>query len=387
MQKRGDIMGSKSTSKQTQGPSPNQQIAGDELLTWARPNLPNQKNLLDVAGTKFFDSLGGGNANPVFSEALDNIFNPNAPNFGAIRSSITPLADPTIALTSQGPSDFDINYSPGEDVATPDLGTIVGDSATQQALDQLLNRPSLFDNATGGPIVDRIDELTNQQLDAVSSRLASERADALDDANSNLAAGGLLSSNQVFRAQEEIIGNSLDDFTMQALDYSRDNIKVLSDLAMQDAQLGTQSAQAVLQAALEEKGIDANLAAQIAKTNADRAISIQTAQIQSQTQLALGQQDSETKRALGLLDSETRQALGLLDSETKLGLGEIGSRTQFGLGGQSAGLELLRQALEDFQHSQDNQLGIMSRPIDIFENIATTGPAVGSSTSTGGKSL
>ena len=253
-----------------------------------------------LAGDKFFNSLGGDNANPVFSEALDNIFNPSAPDFGAIRSSITPLADPTIALTSQGPSDFDINYSPGEDVATPDLGTIVGDSATQQALDQLLNRPSLFDDVSGGPIVDRIDELTNQQLDAVSGRLASERADALDAANSNLAAGGLLSSNQVFRAQEEIIGNSLDDFTLQALDFSRDNIKVLSDLALQDAQLGTQSAQAVLQAALEEKGIDANLAAQIAKINADRAISIQTAQIQSKTQLGLGQQDSETKRALGI---------------------------------------------------------------------------------------
>ena len=396
-------MGSKSKSKQTQGPSPNQMEAGDALLDYVlgpgrnpsggggsptpslqgpstrqgilsedtfagspnpktyenylrvtgqqrprRPDsfhsfssptggspspspgsspgagnlpgtiLPNFGDLEALAGDKFFNSLTGDNVNPVFSEALDNIFNPSAP-------------------------DSNINYSPGDDVAIPDLGTVVGGPATQQALDQLLNRPSIFDDVTGGPIVDRIDELTNQQLDAVSGRLASEREDALDDANSNLAAGGLLSSNQVFRAQEEIIGNSLDDFTMQALDFSRDNIKVLSDLAMQDAQLGTQSAQAVLQSALQEKGINADLAAQIAKINADRVVAIQAAQIQSQTQLMLGQ--------------------------------------------QSAGLDLLNLGLDDFQFGQDNQLDIASLPLELLLQMATGGPTVGTSTSKGGKSL
>ena len=291
--------------------------------------LPNFEDLLALGGDSFFNSLtsldadgnpiaGGDGVNPVFSQALNNIFNPSA-------------------------TGFNFNSSSGGNVATPDLGTVIGDPAAQQALDQLLNRPSLFDDVTGGPIVDRIDELTNQQLDAVSSRLASERADALDAANANLAAGGLLSSNQVFRAQEEIIGNSLDDFTLQALDFSRDNIKVLSDLAMRDAQLGTQSAQAVLQGALQEMGINANHAAQIAKINADRAVSIQAAQIQSQTQLALGQ--------------------------------------------QSAGLNLLELGQQDFQSGQQNQLGIASQPLDILTALATGGPTLGSSTSSSGKSL
>lgn len=258
--------------------------------------LPDWEDLMAMSGQSFFGSFG---EDSPWATAMNQILNPKA------------IQVPQIGGGGMGGTGAS-------------LGRVIPNADVQQALDKLLNPASVFDQMSGGPIVDEINARTNALQDANSARAMRDMERMIDIANADLAAGGIISGDVILRERRRIIDDVMDDLNVINAGVGLESTRFLGELAMQDLLMQSNNAQAVLQQAMVEKGIDANYAAQMAKIAADKAI----AQAQLQLQAQLGQQSN----ALNLL------GLGLQDYQNMLNR-QLGTATlPFNLLGQVMGL-------------------------------------------------
>lgn len=239
--------------------------------------LPNYQDLLNQPS--YFDTLSGANANPILSEALKNIMNPTMPN---------------------------INFGGGAGGGgAAGLGTLIGSSHVQNALQGLENPQSVFDTMSGGPIVDEIAKRTDTMTQAVGKKSEAELARQIDIATANLGGQGLISSSQVLQERGRITNDIMNDYNQIISGAALENTKYLGNLAMQDALMKSNNLQSILQQAMVEKGINADYAATMAKVAADEAI----AKAQIQANLYINQQNQyQNILGMGAQDYATTQA-------------------------------------------------------------------------------
>lgn len=292
--------------------------------------LPNFTDMMDLAGSSYFDTLvgtdangnptvGGEGVNPVLNQALSQAFNPT------VNSNIASGVFSQVGGSAGAPMSTELNEP-----------RIISQEDTAWAVDRLKNAPSLFDQMSGGPLMEQIGDITARQLDAVGSRLDEERTAAIQKSTADLAAGGLLSSDQLLRSREDIVRASLDDYALQAVGFEKENTMFLAQMAMSDIQTGDRRAEAILQAGLTEQGIRADYAATIAKVNADRLMAVQVAQINTAAQMAMNS--------------------------------------------QNAAMNLLQLGYNDFAGGIDRQLGVMMKPLDMAMGLATGGTPISTGT-------
>lgn len=255
--------------------------------------LPDFNALVQTAGQRFFSSIS---PDSPFATALNQVLNPQS------SISVPQISAPR--------------------VSTP--GQIIPSSATQQALNLLLNPPSVFDVMSGGPIVEEIQARTQAAQQALSERAMRDLERAIDIATSDLSAEGFLSGSQILKERARITDDVLTDLNVIFSNMGLENTRYLGNLAMQDLLLKTNSARAVLEEALREKGIDAQTAVALAKIASDQAI--------AQAQLQLQAQTAQQQAALGLLQ------LGQRDFQTAV-QNLLGVQTlPFNIAGQLLGL-------------------------------------------------
>ena len=223
---------------------------------------------------------------------------------------------------------------------------LIGQSSVNNAISKLENPDSVFDVMSGGPIVDTINQRVNELDTAYTNRAMADLDTALEiGLAQNMANGGFISSSSVMEQRGRVTENVLNDLNVFRATQNLEATQYLGDLAMRDVINGTNSAQALLQQAMIEKGINADYAAAIAAVNAQQATAIATAQINAQAQLASTSLAGQYQLAANQQDN----ALGLLN---------LGA--------------------SDFQNTQQNQLGIGQLPLNILQGVAN-GPSVGSS--------
>lgn len=238
--------------------------------------LPNYQDLLNQPS--YFDTLSGANANPILSQALGNIMNPTMPN---------------------------LNFGGGAGTGAAGLGTLIGSSHVQNALQGLENPTSVFDTMSGGPIVDEIAKRTDAMTQAVGKKSEAQLAKEIDIATANLGGQGLISSSQVLQERGRITNDIMNDYNQIISGAALENTKYLGNLAMQDALMKSNNLQSILQQAMVEKGINADYAATMAKVAADEAI----AKAQIQANLYINQQNQyQNILGMGAQDYATTQA-------------------------------------------------------------------------------
>ncbi|RJQ39444.1 MAG: hypothetical protein C4555_03260 [Dehalococcoidia bacterium] len=268
--------------------------------------LPDWGEVVDISQGSFFGDLNSPNANPIFTKALEGAFSTpeikiNMPSMGGFGGG--------------GGGGFGAKLIPGSSVAN--------------ALDYLENTPSVFDQMSGGPIVDEINQRVNAEDAAYTQRAMADLEEATEIAFANDMAQGLLSGSTIMLNRERLAENVLNDLNVFRATRSLEQTKYLGDLAMQDIINQSNNMQSIIQAALEEKGIDANYAAQMAAIASEQATAIAVAQLNSQTQLAMNSQDNS--------------------------------------------LALLGMGMQDYQAGIDRQLGVLTKPLDLVAGIGTSG--------------
>lgn len=265
--------------------SPTGGIAAGELPGTIFPSF---SGLQDLASQNFLSQLSGENVDPTLSQALGMITNPTAAGFGG------------------GSGGFGSNFSLdlGSSLNLDDFPTIVDPEIAQQAVSDLANQPSLFDQLSGGPIVDEISNRTNTLQDSLQERSATNLRNALDIGRANLD-GTLISSSRALQQDAAITERHLQELAVTQAGVGLESAKFTTELALQDLQLGTRRLESIIQAALVEQGANKDFAAAQAKILADSKAQVAVAEINSQTQLALGQQQSGLG-LLGLLQQDFR---------------------------------------------------------------------------------
>lgn len=279
--------------------------------------LPDYADLQAMAGQSYFGGLAGDNPNPILTDALGRVF-----------------TTPEISIPSLGGGGGfgggggSFNYTPtgyGERLITPeDVNTAKG---------YLMNTPSVFDQMSGGPIVNEINSRVEAASDAYTNRQMDNLDRALEISLANDAAGGLISHSSIQLNRERLTRDVLNDVAVYDATANLDATKYLGDLAMQDIALQSNNLQAILTAALTEKNINANYDAQMAATMAQYQASIMTANISAQAQLAVASLQSQTNLAIN---------------------------------SQDAALQLLGMGQQDFQNQQANQINVATLPLNLL---------------------
>lgn len=271
--------------------------------------LPDWNDVLDLSGQSFFGNLNGPNANPIFTDALGRVF-----------------TTPEIKVDLGG-----IGGGMGGGYGGGGFGgKIVPSEATNNALNYLQNTPSVFDTMSGGPIVDRINQLDAQASQAFTDRAMRNLDIALEISMANDSAQGFLSADTVNLNRQRITEGVISDLNVMEAERSLSNTKYLGDLAMADIVNQSNNMKTILEQAMVEKGIDAQFASAMAAIQAEQATALAVAQINSQTQLAINSQDN---------------ALALL------GMGQ-----------------------QDFTSSIDRRLNTMTAPLDYLAGLSGTSP-------------
>lgn len=275
--------------------------------------LPDFQDLQALSGQSFFEGFGQNpdtgaftNPNPVFQSALNTAFTTPEINI------------PSLGGFGGGASGFGGGGFGGQ---------IIPDQATQDALSFLQNPDSVFDTLSGGPIVDEIRSLDEQSTLALRERAMQNLDEALEISLANDAAQGFISGSTIQLNRERITEGVLTDLNVILAEKSLQNTRFLGELAMQDIINRTNAAESIIQAALTEKGIDADFAARMAKIASDQATALAVASINSQTQLALNQQDNALQ-LLGLGQQDFQSSL-----DRQLAVNTLPFNTLAGLGG------------------------------------------------------
>lgn len=282
--------------------------------------LPDWNQLQDTAGQSFYDTLAGPNANPIMADALNRTF--------AMPELTMPEIDYGAASAGLGGGG---GFGGGGGGGFG--GKIIPSSATNNALDYLQNTPSVFDQMSGGPIVDEINQRVSAESQAYRDRAMADLEQATEIAFANDMATGLLSGSTVLLNRERLTENVLNDIAVFDATRSLESTKYLGDLAMQDIVNQSNNMQAILQQAMVEKGIDAQYAASMAAVTAQQATALATARIASETQIGIAGLDAQTKLAL----NQQNNALSLL------GMGQ-----------------------QDFGSSLDRQIGVGTLPLQLL---------------------
>lgn len=296
--------------------------------------LPDWGKLQDTAGQSFFGNLSGPNANPIMTDALGRL------------TAVPDIKMPSIDYSGGmgGGGGMGAGFGGGQGFGSK----IISTSATNNALDYLQNTPSVFDQMSGGPIVDEINQRTDAEDQAYTQRAMADLEEATEIAFANDMAQGLLSGSTVMLNRERLAENVLNDLNVFRATRSLEQTKYLGDLALRDIQTQSNNMQAILQQAMVEKGIDANYAAQMAAIASEQATALATARIASQTQL---------------------------------GVAGLNAQTQLALGQQDNALRLLGMGQQDFGSSIDRQIGVSTLPLQLLAGQGGAGTI-----STGGKS-
>lgn len=175
---------------------------------------------------------------------------------------------------------------------------LIPQSSVNNALNYLENTPSPFDAMSGGPIVDTINQRVNAESEAFRTQQMKNLDEALEIAFANDMAGGMLSGSTIMLNRERVTEGVLNDIAVLDATRSLESTRYLGDLAMQDIINQSNNMQAIIASALQEKGINATYAAQMAQIASQQATALAQAQIQSATQLSLGALDAQTSLQL-----------------------------------------------------------------------------------------
>lgn len=303
--------------------------------------LPDYQGLLDTAGQSFFGGFSQGedgqflNDNAVFSTALNNVFAGPPGGFGgggggATGGTATAGIIGDAARAFEGPQP-----------------QIVGEDRVGRALDFLENPPSVFDQATGGPIADRINELNASFGDALTDKAMADLDEATEIALSNDLAGGLLSGSTMLMHREKLANNVLLDLNALLAGVSLDNTKFLFDMAMQDLAMQSNNMQQILAQAMIEKGIDTNEAI----ATADRV-----------SREAIAQAELITNASIATAGNQTAASV----ANAANALTARGQDFQFASGSADRNLSLLGLGLNDQQNTTGNLLDIGTLPLDVL---------------------
>jgi hypothetical protein len=298
--------------------------------------LPDWGGLQDTAGQSFYGNLAGSGANPIMTDALGRAF-------------ATPdITMPEIKMP-------DINYGGGGGMGggfgagfggggQGFGGKIIPNAAVNNALDYLQNTPSVFDQMSGGPIVDEINQRTQAEDQAYTQRALADLEQATEIALANDMAQGLLSGSTILTNRERLAENVLNDINVFRATRSLEQTKYLGDLAMQDIMTQSNNMQSILQQAMVEKGIDANYAAQMAAIATEQATALAQAKIASQTQLGVAG-----------INSQTQLGSQLMDIQARLGMNQ-----------QNNAMNLLGLGQQDYNASIDRQIGLGTLPLQLL---------------------
>lgn len=281
--------------------------------------LPDWGELQNTAGQSFYGNLAGPNANPIMTDALNRTF------------AMPELTMPSINYGGGGGMGGGMGGGFGGGSGFGDK--IIPTSATNNALDYLQNTPSVFDQMSGGPIVDEINQRVEAESQAYRTRAMADLEQATEIAFANDMAQGLLSGSTVLLNRERLAENVLNDIAVFDATRSLESTKYLGDLAMQDIVNQSNNMQAILQQAMVEKGIDAQYAAAMAAVAAEQATALATARIAS---------------------------------ETQLGVAGLNAQTQLALNQQDNALSLLGMGQQDFGSSLDRQIGVSTMPLQLL---------------------
>lgn len=281
--------------------------------------LPDYADLQAMAGQSYFGGLAGDNPNPILTDALGRAFTTpdiKVPSIGGGGAGF-------------GGGGGGFNYTPtgyGAQLLTPEDVTT--------AKNYLMNTPSVFDQMSGGPIVDEINQRVNAASDAYTNRQMNNLSRATEISLANdMAQGGLISSSTVMNHREDLAQKVLDDIAVFDATANLDATKYLGDLAMQDIMNQSNNMQSILTAALTEKNINAGYDAQMAATKAQYQAAIMTANISAQAQMAVA---------------------------------SLNSQTQLAMNQQDNALQLLGMGQTDFQNTKTNQLNIGTLPLQLL---------------------
>ena len=314
----------------------------------------------NLAGQNFLDNVAfgqqTGQGNPIFGQALDTIFNSNGASNSLSSAQAAANSLPSINFGAIQP-----NFNLGSNIGV-DPVSLISQGQSQQAIDRLLNGGSVFDAFDpSNPLSQRLDDITNRSLDAVSQRLGEERDDALQFASARSAATSpsLLSSSQNLNRQDEIIRNSLNDFTLQALGFERQNIDTLGNLAFQDLQLGSNNAVQVLSGALQQAGMNQETASRLAITEIQKLQALEQERIRAAANLQ-GANISANASLLGqgLQNQSQNNAAQINAASNLLGLGQSG-----------------------FQNTINNATNASLLPVTIPQSVLSGLPGTGSQSS------
>lgn len=282
--------------------------------------LPDWGELQDLSGQTYFGSLAGPNANPILTDALGRTF--AAPE----------LTMPEINYGGAG-GGLGGGGGFGGGGGGGFGGKIIPTSATNNALDYLQNTPSVFDQMSGGPIVDEINQRVKAESQAYTTKRMADLERVTEIAFADDMAKGLLSGSTIALNRERLAENVWRDLAVFDATRSLESTKYLGDLAMQDIVNQSNNMQAILQQAMVEKGIDAQYAAAMAAVAAEQATALATARIAS---------------------------------ETQLGVAGLNAQTQLALNQQDNALSLLGMGQQDFGSSLDRQIGLGTMPLQLL---------------------
>lgn len=303
--------------------------------------LPDFNELKALSGQNYFGGFGQDasgaftNDNPVAAAAMNSVFAP--PSIKVDLEAMGLPAGGFGAGMGGGMGGFGGGFGGGSSGFGPNL---IPQSSVNNALNYLENTPSLFDQ-TGGPLVEEINARVNAESQAFREQQMRNLDEALEIAFSNDMATGLLSGSTVMLNRERVTEGILNDLAVLDATRSLDQTKFLSEMAYQDIALKSNNMQAIIQAALQEKGINADYAAQMASIASQQATAIAVANIQSQTSLATA---------------------------------ALGSQTQLALGQQQNMMNLLNLGQQDYNASIDRQLGVSTLPLNLLAGQTTQSP-------------
>lgn len=286
--------------------------------------FPDYQSLIDRSNMSFFGELAGDNPNPIFANALDTI------QGGGSNGLLAAI----MSTGSGSGGSLDVGSLPQQ--FGPDLVTT---EQAQQAVEGLLNAPSIFDEVGSGGYADVVNQRAQEFYDAQMARGSKAIDDLTEQALGDIAAqsGGLISSSQMLNTRQQIVEDVTTELEAINSGVALDNTKFLFEAALQDAALGTDRLRTVIEGALTEKGIDQAFASSIAQAQAE------------------------------IIKSREANKLNALVSAYNAQLG--------------ANVDILNLGLQDYGDTTDRFLGTSMKPINDVISIATGMPSISTGSS------
>ena len=272
--------------------------------------LPNFDDLLDLSSTNVFDQItqgistgdGGGlifddTVNPVLQQALGGIFDPSA-TFSNALSTVR-------SASGINGSNFSID--------APDFATIVDPAISQQAVSDLANLGSVFDQNQGGLLDQRLSDAQANLFGQLEEQSARDLDRNLQIGANQSAASNAPDSAQI-RQQIDTQVQSLNDLGTIKAGTILDNEKFLQNLALQDLQLEGNRLTSLIELGLTEQGMQRDTAAQFAAIEADIRKAMMTAEINAAGNITTAQIGASTNifgQALGAGTDALNRELGV----------------------------------------------------------------------------